>query len=181
MDLLELDSSQLDIIREYQPQLEKLGVDLYDEQLQDTINSYPQNLETAIQAFIEFTGKGQIEKPTYYLIQALRKGWKPQNSKTTAPLLPVRTAADFDTGHTLEERIENYQRLCHMVKGHFNRSRQTTPSIQDLSLSAKRPDIATIQQFMADPILRPEIEKSILQHPEWGYEMTASGVEEIEF
>jgi hypothetical protein len=34
---------------------------------------------------------------------------------------------------------------------------------------------------MADPILRPEIEWAIFQHPEWGYKITANGVQELEF
>ncbi|MBE9124811.1 MULTISPECIES: hypothetical protein [unclassified Coleofasciculus] len=183
MDLLALDPSQVDIILKYQPQLETLGVNLEDESLQETINGYPYNLESAIQAFIEFSAKGKLEKPNLYLIKALRNGWKPRNS-STAPHLPVRTVADFDTGQSLEERIENYRQLCEIVKNHCHRSKKITrPSKprRNRSLSSQRPDAATVEEFMADSILRPEMEKAILQHPEWGYEITADGVREIEF
>lgn len=182
MDLLALDPSLVDIIGKYQSELEKLGIDLNDENLHDSINSYPDNLENAIQAFIEFSAKGQLEKPNHYLSKALRSGWKPRKSPVV-PNLPVRTAADFDTGHTLEEQIENYRQLCEIVRSHCNYSRSTnlSKSRQNLSLFSKRPDAARVAEFMDDPILRPEMEKAIERHPEWGYEITASGVREIEF
>ena len=182
MDLFELDSSEIEIISKYQPQLEKLGVNLDDEYLKETIIAYSYNLESGIQAFIEYSAKGQLEKPNQYLIKALRNGWKPRNH-SEAPLSPVLTAADFNTGHNQEERIENYRQLCQMVKSHFNHPRKPSKPIprRNLSLISTRPDLATVNQFIADPILRREMENAIIQHPEWGYEITVSGVEEIEF
>ena len=182
MDLFELDSSEIEIIYKYQPQLEKLGVNLDDEYLKETIIAYSYNLESGIQAFIEYSAKGQLEKPNQYLIKALKNGWKPRNH-AEAPFSPVLTAADFNTGHNEEEKIENYRQLCQMVKSNFNLTRKPNPPKlrRNLSLISTIPDLTTVNQFMADPILRKEMENAIIQHPEWGYEITADGVEEIEF
>jgi len=98
------------------------------------------------------------------------------------PELPVFTAADFDTGHTEEERRENYRRLCDLVQRSCHPSRTPTQKpLRRLRLYDQRPDLKTVDEFMADPILRPEIERAISQHPEWGYKITANGVQELEF
>ena len=182
MDLLELDSSEIDIITQYESQLEKLGVNLDDEYLKETIIAYSYNLESGIQAFIEYSAKGKLDKPNQYLIKAIRNGWKPRNH-TEAPVSPLLTAADFDTGHNQEERMENYRKLCQIVKTNTHRLPKPTPPKpqRKFNLISTRPDLATINQFIADPILKPEMEKAITQHPEWGYEITANGIEEIEF
>lgn len=182
MDFLELDPGHLDIILQYRAKLEKLGVELNDEHLQETIYNYSHNLEPGIQAFIEYCAKGKLEQPNDYLIKALRYNWKPRNL-SNPPELPVFTAANFDTGHTLEERKQNYRRLCELVKRSCHSSRTVTRQkpLHRLRFSHQRPDSATIADFMADPILRPEIERAISQHPEWGYQITPNGVQEIEF
>jgi hypothetical protein len=182
MDFPELDPGHVDIILQYKAKLEKLGVKLNDEHLKETIYNYAHNLEPSIQAFIEYCAKGQLEKPNDYLIKALRYGWKPRNI-ANPPELPVFTAADFDTGHTLEQRQENYRRLCDLVKRSCHSSRPSTrlKSLRRRRLYGQRPDPTTIAQLMADPILRPEIEWAISQHPEWGYKITANGVQELEF
>ncbi|GAC1461274.1 MAG: hypothetical protein NVS2B14_08980 [Chamaesiphon sp.] len=179
MDLLDLDSSQLDIISEYQLQLVKLGVNLDDEALLTTINGYTHNLEGAIQALIESSAKGQLENPNRYLIRALQKGWKARQWVNFS-YLPVRTAADFDTGHTLEERIANYQRLADITQS-ICQKRPVKSTYRGVGLFSKKPDAATVERFMAEPILRKELEKAIALHPEWGYEITPTGIQEIEF
>ncbi len=182
MDFPELDPGHVDIILQYQAELEKLGVKLNDEHLKETIYTYPHNLEPSIQAFIEYCAKGKLDKPNDYLIKALRYGWKPRNI-ANPPELPVFTAADFDTGHTPEELEENYRRLCNLVQRSCHPSRTPTrlKSLRRRHLYHQRPDPTTIDQLMADPILRPEIERAIAQHPEWGYKITPNGVQELEF
>ena len=182
MDFLELDPGHVDIILQYKTKLEKLGVKLNDEQLKETIYNYAHNLEPSIQAFIEYCAKGQLEKPNDYLIKALRYGWKPRNL-ANPPELPVFTAANFDTGHTPEERQENYRRLCDLVKRSCHPTKTANPfkPLRRLRLYDQRPDPITVAQFMADPILKPEIERAISQHPEWGYKITPNGIQEIEF
>ncbi|HBE17753.1 MAG TPA: hypothetical protein DEG17_14765 [Cyanobacteria bacterium UBA11149] len=181
MDLFELDSSEIDVITQYESQLEKLGVNLDDEYLKETIIAYSYNLESGIQAFIEYSAKGKLEKPNQYLIKAIRNGWKPRNCME-APVSPLLTDPDFDTEHNRQERMENYRQLCQIVKTNTQRTRKLTPpKRRNLSLISTRPDLATINQFIADPILKPEMEKAITQHPEWGYEITPNGIEEIEF
>ncbi|MEQ8995064.1 MAG: hypothetical protein RID53_01000 [Coleofasciculus sp. B1-GNL1-01] len=182
MDFLELDPGHINIILQYKIKLEKLGVKLDDEHLKEAIYNYAHNLEPSIQAFMEYCAKGQLEQPNEFLIKALRYNWKPRNI-SNPPDLPVFTAADFDTGQTPEQRQENYRRLCDLVKRSCHPSKPSPrfKSLRRLRLYGQRPDPTTIAQFMADPILRPEIERAISQHPEWGYEITPNGVQELEF
>lgn len=94
--------------------------------------------------------------------------------------LPLRTAADFETGHTLEERIDNFKRLGEITQK-ICKKRPVTPTRRGVGLFSERPDAATVERYMADLILRSELERAIARHPEWGYEITSTGITEVEF
>ncbi len=83
---VDLDDSQLKLFAQYIAALEGIGVNLRDERLRDTLNAYPDNMETAIQAILEYAQilkrKHQKFQDHYHatncLTKALREGWKSQ-------------------------------------------------------------------------------------------------------
>lgn len=70
---------------DYVEELQSIGVLLESEALQDTLNGYPQNMEAAIQAVLQYADrlreKDQALKDQYHatncLTKALREGWQP--------------------------------------------------------------------------------------------------------
>lgn len=54
MPNVDLDEAQLELFAQYVTALEGIGVNLQDERLQDTLNAYPDNMEAAIQAVLEY-------------------------------------------------------------------------------------------------------------------------------
>jgi hypothetical protein len=54
MPEVDLDESQLELFAEYVVALEDIGINLQDERLQDTLNAHPENMESAIQAVLEY-------------------------------------------------------------------------------------------------------------------------------
>lgn len=85
MPNVDLDEAQLELFAQYITALEGIGVNLQDERLQDTLNAYPDNMEAAIQAVLEYAQvlrqKHQDFLDQYHatncLAKALREGWKP--------------------------------------------------------------------------------------------------------
>jgi len=83
---VDLDEYKLELFAQYVTVLEGLGVNLKDERLRDTINAYPDNMEAAIQAVLEYAEilkqKRQDFQDKYHvtncLAKALREGWKPR-------------------------------------------------------------------------------------------------------
>jgi hypothetical protein len=82
---VDLDESQLESFAQYVIALEGIGVNLQDDRLRDTLNAYPDNMEAAIQAVLEYAEilkeKHQDLQDRYHvtncLAKALREGWKP--------------------------------------------------------------------------------------------------------
>jgi len=81
-----LDESVHEILWKYQAPLEKLNADLHAERLKSAIADHPQHLESAILAFIEnsATGAKTPVAATGFLLNALRQGWKPRQSSSSA-------------------------------------------------------------------------------------------------
>ncbi len=85
---IDLDEAQLELFAQYITALEGIEVNIQDEHLQDTINAYPNNMEAAIQAVLEYAQvlrqKHQDFLDQYHatncLTKALREGWKPHLS-----------------------------------------------------------------------------------------------------
>lgn len=88
MSNVDLDEAQLELFAQYVTALEIIGVNLQDERLQDTLNAYPDNMEAAIQAVLEYAQillkKHQDFLDQYHattcLTKALREGWQPHLS-----------------------------------------------------------------------------------------------------
>lgn len=86
---LDLDEAQLELFAQYVAALEGIEVNFQDESLQDTLNAYPDNMEAAIQAVLEYAQvlrqKHQDFLDQYHatncLTKALREGWKPHQSE----------------------------------------------------------------------------------------------------
>ncbi|URD53554.1 hypothetical protein [Chroococcidiopsis sp. CCNUC1] len=82
---VDLDESQLELFAQYVTALEGIGVNLQDDRLRDTLNAYPDNMEAAIQAVLEYAQvlkqKHQDFQDQYHatncLAKALQEGWKP--------------------------------------------------------------------------------------------------------
>lgn len=82
---VDLDEDQLELFAQYVVVLEGIGVNLQDERLQDALNGYPDHMEAAIQAVLEYAQnlqqKHQSFQDRYHatncLTKALREGWKP--------------------------------------------------------------------------------------------------------
>jgi len=81
-----LDESAHEILWKYQAQLEKLNADLHAERIKSAIADHPQHLESAILALIEnsATGAKTPVAATGFLLNALRQGWKPRQSSSSA-------------------------------------------------------------------------------------------------
>ncbi len=85
MPEVDLDESQLEVFAEYILALINIGVNLEDDRLRDTFNAYPENMEAAIQAVLEYADhlrqKHQNFQDQYHatncLTKALKEGWKP--------------------------------------------------------------------------------------------------------
>lgn len=85
MPNVDLDEAQLELFAQYVTALEGIGVNIEDERLQNTLNAYPDNMEAAIQAVLEYAQilrqKHQDFLDFYHatncLTKALREGWKP--------------------------------------------------------------------------------------------------------
>jgi len=85
MPNVDLDEAQLELFAQYVAALEGIGVNIQDERLQDTLNAYPDNMEAAIQAVLEYAQilqqKHQDFLDQYHatncLTKALREGWRP--------------------------------------------------------------------------------------------------------
>lgn len=92
-----------EILGKHQVALEKLGIDLGNENLQESINSHPHNLEPAIEAFLERCAKGSIEHPERYLNAAVRQGWRPRNQSSTSGSPKSPFTPEF---------LEAYKQLC---------------------------------------------------------------------
>lgn len=89
-----LDESAHQILWKHQAQLEKLNADLHAERIQKALADNPQHLEDAILAFIENSASGAKTKDaaTGFLFNALRQGWKPRQSYSSASAaVPVYT------------------------------------------------------------------------------------------
>ncbi len=84
---VDLDEAQLELFAQYITALEGIGVNIQDEYLRDTLNAYPDNMEAAIQAVLEYAQvlrqKHQDFLDQYHatncLTKALREGWKPHS------------------------------------------------------------------------------------------------------
>ena len=74
----------VEILSLHQRQLQKLGIDLANNALLETINDHPHNLEPAIAAFLENCAKGAIANPNSYLSKCVKQGWKPRNQQSAS-------------------------------------------------------------------------------------------------
>ena len=81
-----LDEETHEILWNHQATLEKLNADLNAERIKSAIADNPQHLEDAILAFFENSAKGAKTKEaaTGFLFNALRQGWKPRQSSSSA-------------------------------------------------------------------------------------------------
>lgn len=106
-----LEESAHEVLWKYQAQLEKLNADLHAQRVQKAIVDNPQHLEDAILTFIEnsATGAKTSEAATGFLYNALRQGWKPRQSCSSASVqvyTPPPQMLEPPTPPTLEELIE---------------------------------------------------------------------------
>jgi len=108
-----LDESAHEILWKYQAQLEKLNADLNAERIKSAIADHPQYLESAILALIEnsATGAKTPEAATGFLYNALRQGWKPRQSSSSASVsvqvyTPPPQMLSTPKPSTLEELVE---------------------------------------------------------------------------
>ncbi len=82
---VDLDAAYLELFAQYITALEGIGVNIQDECLRDTLNAYPDHMEAALQAVLEYAQvlrqKHQDFLQQYHatncLTKALREGWKP--------------------------------------------------------------------------------------------------------
>lgn len=80
-----MNDATFEVFVEYVEELQAIGVLLENEALQDTLNGYPQNIEAAIEAVLEYADrlreKDRALKDQYHatncLVKALREGWQP--------------------------------------------------------------------------------------------------------
>jgi hypothetical protein len=81
-----LEEETHEILWKHQATLEKLNADLNAERIKSAIADNPQHLEDAILAFFENSPKGAKTKEaaTGFLFNALRYGWKPRQSSSSA-------------------------------------------------------------------------------------------------
>jgi hypothetical protein len=82
MSGLELDEYEMEIFWEYAERLNELGVELNNEYLIEALNANPKNLESGIQAFLQYEARHRFKTyyhPTNYLAKAIREGWKPKS------------------------------------------------------------------------------------------------------
>lgn len=85
MPNVDLDEDQLELFVQYVTALQGIKVDLQNERLQDALNAYPGNIESAIQAVLAYAQvlqqKHQDFLDQYHatncLTKALQEGWKP--------------------------------------------------------------------------------------------------------
>ena len=80
LHFVSLDEATLELYWSYSGQLEDLGVDMIDDNLQEVLNGHPFNMESAILATIQYGNKYPFQSQghaTNFLIKALREGWKP--------------------------------------------------------------------------------------------------------
>lgn len=80
LHFVNLDEAIIELYWSYSGQLEDLGVDMVDDNLQEVLNGHPFNLESAILATIKYGKKNPFQNQrhaTNFLIKALREGWKP--------------------------------------------------------------------------------------------------------
>jgi hypothetical protein len=85
MPAVDLDEATFAVFADYVEELQSIGVLLESEALQDTLNGYPQNIEAAIEAVLEYVDrlheKDQAFQDRYHatncLTKALREGWQP--------------------------------------------------------------------------------------------------------
>jgi len=85
MPAIDLDDETFEVFADYVEELQSIGVLLESEALQDTLNGYPQNIEAAIEAVLEYADrlreKDQAFQDQYHatrcLVKALREGWQP--------------------------------------------------------------------------------------------------------
>lgn len=78
----DLDDTQLELFAQYVEALQGIGVDLQDERLQEAINAYPENMEAAIDAVLNYADylrqkHEEFSNPTSCLKQAFEQGWAP--------------------------------------------------------------------------------------------------------
>lgn len=81
--LVELDEAELEIFWQYAEQLKKLGVDLHNDWLQESINANPSNLEEAILLTLDYDARPGWQwkssfHSTNFLGRAIRENWKRQ-------------------------------------------------------------------------------------------------------
>lgn len=77
----DLDDAQLELFAQYVEALQGIGVDLQDERLQEAINAYPENMEAAIDAVLNYADylrqkHEEFSNPTSCLQQAFEAGWE---------------------------------------------------------------------------------------------------------
>ena len=84
------DLDAIPVLLQYAEALQTIGVELTNADLVDAVAGYLCSLEDAILVTL---AKKDLEKPTAYLMAALRGKWKSRGR--TQPYLPIRTAADF--------------------------------------------------------------------------------------
>jgi len=82
----DLDDDQLELFAQYVEALQSIGVDLQDERLQEAINAYPENMEAAIDAILNYANylrqkHEEFINPTSCLKQAFEEGWEPFERK----------------------------------------------------------------------------------------------------
>lgn len=87
-------------------QLKRNRVDIYDECLQKISLEFPERINDAVAAWLEWAGSGNISAPTRSLIKAIKEGWKPE--KQTA-LKEINPPSDEQ-----KQRLEELKRDRHI-------------------------------------------------------------------
>jgi len=113
-----LDKESHEILWKHQASVLELNADLYAERIQKAIADNPQHLEDAIRALFENSASG-AKTPlaaTGFLFNALRQGWKPRQSSSSAgACVPVYTPPpqmlEEPKPSTLEELVQRKHHL----------------------------------------------------------------------
>ena len=113
-----LDEESHEILWKHQASLLELNADLYAERIQKALMDNPQHLEDAIRAFFENSASG-AKTPlaaTGFLFNALRHGWKPRQSSSSAAAsvqvyTPPPQMLEAPLPSTLEELVERKRHL----------------------------------------------------------------------
>ena len=76
------------------PQLEQLKrnrVDIKDERLHEAVCQYPERINDAVAAWLEWSAVGNVSAPTRSLIKAIKEWWKPEKQQCTEQVNPPTT------------------------------------------------------------------------------------------